>query len=803
MSKINRLSISSFRGSRKKVDLVTNAGSSILLYGDNGTGKSSFADGIEWLLFDKISHLSGEEVESHGGIKNALASDADECFVEIDFSRSQGQVKKNLKDEKGKLKSELSFGNKDIASTLSSLTKDNLILRNSELVRFILATKTNRLEEISKIIGFDSVTQTKTHLKKALSEIKSTIKAKGFEASITKEKSLIAQHLGELINTEEQFLAAVNNTVAPLNLGLETKSFNDLVNIENELKKGVDPLATEKLQNLVSISGAYKDIVLDLQKLNDDWATFWVKREKLIADKERLQKINMSKLLDEASHFLSGHMADDCPLCLQIVDRNVLKESIVKRIAELKELREELSNLDTEKRAISTLFTKIFPKLETASKEGKHTNLTEHLLRLQEAAKSLKDFLTNLSNSTIQNVQPFLALSSFPKIIESLNEIGTTAKLQGEELSVVLKSPRVEVATKIAIAKTSFSRLIDIQKESDLLVRHQNTMEKIVSEFNLQQKLGMEAFLNAISSDMNTLYTFMNSDEKVDDVKLICLTDEKTGEFNGIAVSLKFHGQEIGAPKKYLSESHLNCLGLCLFLSSVKHFNQTAKFFILDDVISSFDKNHRVRFGQLLIEKFSDYQVIALTHETEWFEYLSSQVKGIGWTIQKTNWSAEHGTSLFVPLIGVKQKIEKQIEESNEDDLGNSLRKFSEKILKEICQGLEAPLAFRMNERNESRQFDELYSGLRGRLNSKSPPTSEISEFKRLSTCQFLANKGSHDNSYKPNIADMKVAYADLLSFEAIFFCESCGHFLNVKFLNSSEKTLNCKCGEKKISWKP
>ncbi len=75
-------------------------------------------------------------------------------------------------------------------------------------------------------------------------------------------------------------------------------------------------------------------------------------------------------------------------------------------------------------------------------------------------------------------------------------------------------------------------------------------------------------------------------------------------------------GREIPTPKIFLSQSYMNCLGLCIFLASVKLFNNQSKFFVLDYVISSFDATHRVGFGQLLIEKFSDYQIIALTHDS-------------------------------------------------------------------------------------------------------------------------------------------------------------------------------------------
>jgi recombinational DNA repair ATPase RecF len=45
---------------------------SILIFGENGDGKSSLADAIEWFYFNGIKHLSGEEIGSRGGGRAAL-----------------------------------------------------------------------------------------------------------------------------------------------------------------------------------------------------------------------------------------------------------------------------------------------------------------------------------------------------------------------------------------------------------------------------------------------------------------------------------------------------------------------------------------------------------------------------------------------------------------------------------------------------------------------------------------------------------------------------------------------------------
>jgi wobble nucleotide-excising tRNase len=123
----------------------------------------------------------------------------------------------------------------------------------------------------------------------------------------------------------------------------------------------------------------------------------------------------------------------------------------------------------------------------------------------------------------------------------------------------------------------------------------------------------------------------MHPDEKVEDIKLIPI--EKDDDLTGITFRFKYFENEVTPPHKYLSESHLNCFGIAFFLTSVKAFNKKNKFFILDDVISSLDTSHRKRFADLLIENFSSYQIILLTHEKNWFDLVKNLVKGKNWKV--------------------------------------------------------------------------------------------------------------------------------------------------------------------------
>jgi len=74
-----------------------------------------------------------------------------------------------------------------------------------------------------------------------------------------------------------------------------------------------------------------------------------------------------------------------------------------------------------------------------------------------------------------------------------------------------------------------------------------------------------------MSKDISRYYRAMHPREDVDDIKLTVLED-------GVELDYTFHGKRVYPPLKYLSESHLNSLGIAAFLASVRLFNKVNGF---------------------------------------------------------------------------------------------------------------------------------------------------------------------------------------------------------------------------------
>ena len=56
--RLTKITMQAFRGVRDAYEIDLPQAQSLLMYGDNGTGKSSLADGIEWYFTGEIELLA-------------------------------------------------------------------------------------------------------------------------------------------------------------------------------------------------------------------------------------------------------------------------------------------------------------------------------------------------------------------------------------------------------------------------------------------------------------------------------------------------------------------------------------------------------------------------------------------------------------------------------------------------------------------------------------------------------------------------------------------------------------------------
>jgi len=209
MNKIKTLSISGYRGIKDRLSLNLDK-KSILLYGDNGSGKSSITDAIEWFYFDEVNHLKSEETgatKGKGSMRNIFIGDSVDSLINIEFYDSKLSSEKKINS---KLKIETSNSSDEFTGYIEKTKTENLILRYKDLGKFIIATKKEKLDTLQEVIGFGKVGELRDLLKKNAARIAKQIKNEQYDNKKGVQQSLIIDNLMQNIASDNQFFDVAN-----------------------------------------------------------------------------------------------------------------------------------------------------------------------------------------------------------------------------------------------------------------------------------------------------------------------------------------------------------------------------------------------------------------------------------------------------------------------------------------------------------------------------------------------------------------------------------------------------------------
>ncbi len=780
---------------------------SILMYGDNGTGKSSISDSLEWFFNDSVIHLSGSEIDLKEALRNANLSDVDVSSVELEFTKSSTNSNRTLISKKGKLNADYSNKSTVFSEYLNKSKSENLILRYQFLTDFIDKTKGDKLKSLSDIIGYAEVNKAKEVLKKTFNSLKTEIKTQNYETLINNEKKILIEKINAAVSEEKDLFEKINEIILPLKLGVEIKSLQDIDKVLLLLQAPANTKALNELRFFETCQSTLKTLKSESTLLNKEYENYYTEFKKIADDVQSIMQVFFAELLKAGSTVIEKkyHQDETCPLCLQPKSKQDLLTEIQNRLKQIEESAKKKAAFDSAKQTAIKLASERVKRLEVLRADIHYNEKSNE--QIKQATDSLVTKLVDYETNGNEKVTSGKMISEAKDLnftdddFEILATIASKITTIQEQLK---KDNKAILFSNISSAKDSFLRIKNFEKEKEVIEKQKVSMEIICNEFVKKQKEGLEDFIAKVSGRINEFYQFMNPGEQFQELRIVTMGDED--ELTGITIEYKYNGNWVSPPQKYFSESHLNCFGLSFFLASVEEYNHENEFILLDDVISSFDSNHRKRFADLLFEKFSKRQIILLTHESEWFQYVSQLAKRNGWLISEIKWSDAEGTHIDVEPSELREQIETNLAEGNVSLIGNPMRKYLEHTLKDICANLEVKVDFRFNELNEKRMPDELLNELKSRINKCSNELkAQMPVIDRIVNSNILGNLLSHDNPFSPKIGDLKAFWADFVEMEKLFYCQDAAckkPIVSMRNYDTVAKKVRCSCDKTKYEWK-
>jgi len=768
-------------------------GRSVVLLGENGAGKSSFVDALEFFFTGRVSHLEGAQTISTTRHAPHLRAGRDATVVEVEFDHPAVQVSRTFEG--------LSGVPADLQSFIEQGANSTFILRRKNLLDFVLARPADRYAQLAAIIGVDNLDKVERALMGARDDLLNQKDSR--ERQIRTEESKLNELLGEVVADDAQTLAALNKKLAELKqppLG----SFDEIearkVAAVAQSRAPHDTERAVKVQSVLASVAALRSNAL----FPEVYRKLWNEVGALQKDAARVREMLFQEVLASSHRLIADFGLDYCPVCLQPIERETLLAALEKRVREAQEIAKKTSDIKRLRSELADRFGRQITEIE---------QLVSQVPELEiPLEKPLWDQYTALLRNLLSALRADPLDMHFPSFDETVQTPEVTAFVasMGELLETLeTEKERLEPTEqdKLAVAIIDLlTRVVDSRHELNTLRPQCRIKAAVYREvaaiydcFVSTKRTEVQGIYRELESNIERFFKLLHAGEGYRDVKL----EVNEGRRASTEIKMNFYEREQEDPRAFSSEGHLDSLGLCVFLAFVKRFNQGFPVMVLDDVVSSIDSGHRQRICELLFQEFGDYQLFVTTHDYMWFDELCAHQRAyrrghLFVNFQILDWSLDAGPRLdkHKPCW---ERIERKLVSGDKDGAAADTRKALERLLYELAIATETPVVIR---RDGKYVVSDLHGPFVSRIKRLVPEVYEdnLEVFQELETNSIFGNLLVHNNPRAANVSLEEVrSFSNAVkNLEAVFSCDQCGRLAEY---HRAACLIKCHCRDGGIMW--
>ncbi|HNR44123.1 MAG TPA: hypothetical protein PKH80_03065 [Methanofastidiosum sp.] len=630
---LKNLRINGIRCFNIEKDILLDEGLTVI-YGQNAQGKTSFVEAIEWLLFGKIykKENAPSKIEYKDVIKN-LHSTTKTPFVEGIFTNN-GEVIKIRREYISEEESDLYIN--DILINDNSELFGNIrpIIYQHGLKTFIHTEPKDRYLAFMKLLGIEEIDNfrkllqtTKTGYNNSKTE--DVKKSYYFCGEIEDELNDYYNYIMENDITLVDLCNKINNELRLVEYKLseaDISEFKIQLNIYSEnIKKKVFNL--DLLSPIINFKEIDMSIFSKKEEVNNV-ITFLLDKKNVLAD----AKINV---LENGLKIITKSNSSECPLCSEdtINDNKIIE--IEKEIQSYLELKTTIKKNNIILSNYIKDWNKYIYETTTQLKniildDGvfdllKNIGIQENILSpIKEKNQSIKNniskiklddlILEDINLETLQNRKEILDCHFNKNIILKNNLISLKTEINRLSLEISNILSLIQNAIISSEEINRINKFISLIKNFDYfkIIKIDMSIEKELTDslksFEEFRNETLEVKLNEHKKEIIKWYDLLNPNESI----FIEDIESKKGKINFLA---NLYGTTANAAPN-LSECHLNCLGLSIYLSEIINEKNAFSFILIDDPVQSMDEMHTLNFIteiiQMLIAK--KYQIFILTH---------------------------------------------------------------------------------------------------------------------------------------------------------------------------------------------
>lgn len=590
---LSKLTIEHLRGSVAPFSLSFEKGKKLtIVYGENGTGKTTICDAIEFIAKGKIGSLEGRGL---GNKTERYWPSIGKTSADIAVTLQAGTTTCKATILKGK-----------VTSQPDNLKPQVEVLRRSQILRLLEAQPAERYAEISRFIDIAGVTSSEDSLKKLIDNLNAT------------RDTAIAVVLANQTSIS-QFWGAAGKP------GKNASSW-----AEAEVGRDLSSLTTAAT-TLAKLRDAYQRLSDYPNKFNEANAALTAAQNEAQIAKQQLENAmanatdgasELVGILEAATPFLAKYPhPKNCPLCES--DENVvnLQNTVTQRLAQFNVLQDALKNKTNRDRTVQLA-------------EGKISTLQADMIRDSKNFEVIRGEITFPAVVELPALAVPAKFDEFALWIEDTSHLPTAwIKCEGAW------NEQSKFVATLAKALATYRENVATQKELDVLLPKLRRAHEILVE---ERQAFTDGVLKMIAGEVGRLYEVVHPGEGLNKISL----ELEEGKRASLEVGASFAGKGNSPPQAYFSQSHLDTLGLCVFLALASLDDPANTILVLDDVLTSVDEPHVDRLVEMLYTEAAKFRhCIITTHYRPWKQKLRW-----GWLkngqchfIELTKWTLDGG----------------------------------------------------------------------------------------------------------------------------------------------------------------
>ena len=779
--KIRNIQPSSLRGVPRNWGDVPVGDRGAIIFGGNGTGKSSIVDAVEFAVTGESSLYPDNQLGVNWGLGSSHVIDGDPqvtCTVEDDAGyphdiSSGAEIPEALRD------------------WMELARSSKFVLRRHMLLGFIIARPAERYLALSEFLDLSEFISIEGQLHDISNSIESSISDHdaGIEASEQRLRNAFDLRLTDAVNLEHLIQIAKSNAI-DLSL-LDADDVPDIQTIATKVKESSsDEIVSKELGHLASLRArtARLTLVSALYPHLEAAKTACKALEKI--EYEEIQ-LHLVSVIQASLRLLSDFDIDTCPVCESEIDGKRLIESLRARLKASEELNRAKTSVQTKTESLRQAVQRLLEEYRTFIEESGDLAVREEWIpyvHVSDMLKELKDTLqTEATTEMLDNTSNVLEnlVSPHTKIVETIDRL--IRELGGTERWKAIR----KLSTQLELCITEGERLRKASTTRLSLTRQYSVAKAIATHASEARKQTASEILDSVSETANRFYETIHPGEGISTSQLHvrAATDASVRLFCTFADSVE-------NPLLHLSESHLDTLGLCYFLAIRRKQadnNPGFKLMVLDDVMHSVDAHHRRRVVDLLKENFNDHQLIITTHDQVFYRILGQifehdeikKHKFGSWSLERGPLLADSNTDIdriTIPEIRNNKSVE---------ELATAAGRFLEDVLKKLTDRLQINIQARFETKYT---IGDLWPRLAEKLKKRRTFTDQHGDLAtRIDNNVWIRNEvGAHQNEEAAPPTDEEVReFAEMLSnlYNATY-CPGCRNYIK----RQENGDWSCKC---------